>query len=220
MVKYTSHNLPSSSVQFSIVLCLVTQSCPTLCNSMDCSPPGFSVHGDSPGKNTAVGCHALLQGIVPTQGLNPGLLHCRRILYCLSHLLGSQSPQPFHLAIDFQDFSQSSLTPTPSLPYCPLSISHYCQGPEPRYRWFQGRFPATTLAGSWAQPGYGARGLARWPGLLGDFHNAVLLAPAELSSLLLGRQLNKFRQLSASPSTCGLRLPRVTVTRGGWSQKR
>ena len=52
---------------------------------MDCSPPGSSVHGDSPGKNTGVACHALLQGIFPTQGWNPGLLHCRRILYCLSH---------------------------------------------------------------------------------------------------------------------------------------
>ena len=40
---------------------------------------------DSPGKNTGVGCHALLQGIFPTQGSNPGLPHCRRILYCLSH---------------------------------------------------------------------------------------------------------------------------------------
>ena len=40
---------------------------------------------DSPGKNTGVGCHALLQGIFPIQGLNPGLLHCRRILYHLSH---------------------------------------------------------------------------------------------------------------------------------------
>ena len=38
---------------------------------MDCSPPGSSVHGDSPGKNTRVGCHALLQGIFLTQGLNP-----------------------------------------------------------------------------------------------------------------------------------------------------
>ena len=47
------------------VLCLVTQSCPTLCNSMDCSPPGFSVHGDSPGKKTGVGCNALLQGNEP-----------------------------------------------------------------------------------------------------------------------------------------------------------
>ena len=41
---------------------------------MDCSPPGFSVHGDSSGKNTEVGCHILLQGIFPTQGLNPGLM--------------------------------------------------------------------------------------------------------------------------------------------------
>ena len=46
----------------------VTQSCLTLCDPMDCSPPGSSVHGDSLGKNTGVGCHALLQGIFPTQG--------------------------------------------------------------------------------------------------------------------------------------------------------
>ena len=52
------------------VLYLVTQSCPTICNPMDCSPPGSSIHGDSPGKNTRVDCHALLQGIFPTQGLN------------------------------------------------------------------------------------------------------------------------------------------------------
>ena len=54
---------------------------------MDCSPPGSSVHGDSPGKNTGVGCHALLptQGIFPTQGLKLHvlqLLHCRWSLYC------------------------------------------------------------------------------------------------------------------------------------------
>ena len=41
-------------------LCLVVQLCPTLCDPMDCSPPGSSVHGDSPGKNTGVGCHAFL----------------------------------------------------------------------------------------------------------------------------------------------------------------
>ena len=40
---------------------------------------------DSPGKNPGAGCHFLLQGIFPTQGLNPGLLHCRQILYCLNH---------------------------------------------------------------------------------------------------------------------------------------
>ena len=46
---------------------LVTQLCLTLCNPKDCSLLGSSVHGDSPGKNTGVGCHALLQGIFPTQ---------------------------------------------------------------------------------------------------------------------------------------------------------
>ena len=55
------------------------------CNPLDCSPPGVSVHGDFPGKNTGVGCYALLQGIFPTQGLIPGLQHCRQILYHLSH---------------------------------------------------------------------------------------------------------------------------------------
>ena len=48
---------------------------------------------DFPGKNTGVGCRFLLQGIFPTQGSNPGLLHCRQMLYHLSHqgsLLGKQ----------------------------------------------------------------------------------------------------------------------------------
>ena len=49
------------------------------------SPPGSSIQENSPGKNIGVGCHALLQGIFPTQGLNPGLPHCRQILYHLSH---------------------------------------------------------------------------------------------------------------------------------------
>ena len=59
----------------------VAQSRPTLCNCMDHSPPGSSVHEASPGKNTGVGCPALFQGIFPTQGSNPGLLHCRQILF-------------------------------------------------------------------------------------------------------------------------------------------
>ena len=61
------------------------QSCPTFCDPMDCSPQGSSVHGDSPGKNAGVGCHALLQGLFLTQGLNScllWLLHCRQILTC------------------------------------------------------------------------------------------------------------------------------------------
>ena len=63
---------------YTLVVCTVTTVCPTLCNPMDCSLPGSSVHGDFWGKNTGVGCHALLQGIFPTQGSNPHLL-------CLFH---------------------------------------------------------------------------------------------------------------------------------------
>ena len=47
--------------------------------------PGSSVHGDSPGKNTGVGCHFVLQGIFLTQGSNSGLPHCSQILYQLSY---------------------------------------------------------------------------------------------------------------------------------------
>ena len=67
------------------MLCLVTQSCLILCDPMDGSQPGSSVHGDSTGKNTGVGYHVLLQGIFPTQRSNPSLLNFRRILYHLSH---------------------------------------------------------------------------------------------------------------------------------------
>ena len=61
------------------------QTCLTICDSMDYILPSSSVRGDSLGKNTGVGCHALLQGIFPTQESNPGLSHCRQILYYLSH---------------------------------------------------------------------------------------------------------------------------------------
>ena len=61
------------------LLCLFAHSCLTLHDPMVCSLPGSSVHGDSPGKNTREGCHVLLQGIFPTQGLNPGLQHCKQI---------------------------------------------------------------------------------------------------------------------------------------------
>ena len=50
------------------------QSCPTLCDPMDYSLPGSSVHGIFPGKNMGVDCYFLLQGIVLTQGSNPSLL--------------------------------------------------------------------------------------------------------------------------------------------------
>ena len=75
---------PTYVIGLSHVLCLVAQSCPILSDPRDCSPPGSFVHGDSPRENTRVGCPALLQGIFPTQGSNPGLPHCRQIPYRLS----------------------------------------------------------------------------------------------------------------------------------------
>ena len=115
----TSTNAPPllfTSYEFAtvpVIMCLVAQSCPTLCDPMACSPPGSSVHGDSPGKNTGVGCHALLQGIFLTQGSNPGLLHCRQVLYgraakeanymgAMADTLGdsmARQAQPVHLVI-------------------------------------------------------------------------------------------------------------------------
>ena len=47
------------------------QSCLTLCDPLDCSLPGSSAHGDSPGKKTGVGCQALFQGDPPNPGIKP-----------------------------------------------------------------------------------------------------------------------------------------------------
>ena len=63
---------------------LVTQSWMTL-QSHGLQPIRLLCPWDFPGKDTGVGCHFLLQGIFPTQGSNPGLLHCRQILYWLSY---------------------------------------------------------------------------------------------------------------------------------------
>ena len=67
--------------------CLVAQLCSTLCDPIDCSLTGSSGHGYCASKNTGVGCHALLQGIFLTQGLN---LHCR---FVESHALQANSLQ-------------------------------------------------------------------------------------------------------------------------------
>ena len=83
--KQTSLRKTWQSLALCCVLCLVIQSHPTLCDPTDYSPLGSSVHGDYPGKNTGVGCQALLQGIFSTQGSNPVLLYCRQILYHLSY---------------------------------------------------------------------------------------------------------------------------------------
>ena len=74
---------PRVGLQDQVCVCAESlQACLTLFNHMDCSYPGSSTWS-SPGKNTGVGCYALVQGIFLTQSL-PRFLHCRQILYCLS----------------------------------------------------------------------------------------------------------------------------------------
>ena len=78
-------NINKSSKSLSVgqvkVQVKVTQSCPTLCDPMNY----IYSYWNSPGQNTGVGSLSLLQEIFPTQGSNPGLKHCRQILYQLSH---------------------------------------------------------------------------------------------------------------------------------------
>ena len=64
---------------------LVTQLCPILCNPVDCSPPCSFVLEIFQARIPEWVAHSLLQEIFPTQGLGSGLLHCRQILYHLSH---------------------------------------------------------------------------------------------------------------------------------------
>ena len=72
----------------------VTQSCSTL-RPQGLEPARLLCPWDSPGKNTRVGCHTLLQWIVLTQGSDPGLLHCRQILDHLSYLGGPCFALPY-----------------------------------------------------------------------------------------------------------------------------
>ena len=76
-------NLCDTSARIAL-LCVcakLVQSCPTLCDPVGCRLPGFLCPWESPGKKTGMGCHALLQGILPTQGSNQ----------CLSCLLNWQA---------------------------------------------------------------------------------------------------------------------------------
>ena len=91
-------------------LCMPAQSlksCLTLCDAMDCSLPGSSVHGILQGKNTGVGCHALLQRIFLTQGSNLHLLcllhlpHHRQILYCWTTRESPVTDIPMQILVKF-----------------------------------------------------------------------------------------------------------------------
>ena len=75
-----------------LCMSLAAQSCLTLCNPMDYSLPGSPAHWGFFRQEYWNGSHALLQGISPTQGSNPGLPHSRQILNCLSHQVCLSKP--------------------------------------------------------------------------------------------------------------------------------
>ena len=142
------------------ILYLVNQSCPTLCDPMDYSSPGSSVHGILQ-KNTGVGSQPLPQGIFLTQGSNLGLLRCRQILYLRSHQQsGGASGAPYkYEALSPHRFS-------PGAPYQGSHLLWLCCG-SPCQAQAQGRrrkqnfrlfsrvvFPAPYLVTSslWPQP--------------------------------------------------------------------
>ena len=101
--------------------------CPVNSESVSCSVLSDSLlsHGlqparllcpwDSPGKNTGVGCHSLLQRIFLTQGLNLGLPHCRQILYCLSHRGSPLCPMGVYNITSYTELPTALLQPSSSL---------------------------------------------------------------------------------------------------------
>ena len=118
------------------VCVLVTQSCPTLCDPKD--PSGSSDH--SAGKNTGVGCHSLLQGIFPTQGLNPGGLHCRQILCHLNH-----QGSPNYISVQFSSVAQCQTLCDPMNHSTPgLPVHHQLPG-SPRLMSIESVMPSSHL---------------------------------------------------------------------------
>ena len=82
---FIPHNIAMIEVPSVCAYVLVSQLCLTLCNPMDCSLSVSSIHGILQARILEWVTFPFSRGIFPTQGLNLGLLHCRRMLYCLSH---------------------------------------------------------------------------------------------------------------------------------------
>ena len=87
---HARHRTPGSRSPFSAPFSPCKSGSATHSVMSDSATPWTAAHQallswDSPGKNTGVGCHSLLQRIFPNQGSNLDLPHCRQILYCLSH---------------------------------------------------------------------------------------------------------------------------------------
>ena len=114
-----------------------SESCSVVSDSLQ--PHGLYSPWNSPGQNTGVRSLSLLQGIVPTQGSNPGLLHCRQFLYQLNHKRSPYISHQFSYTIVlitslvkfnfFHNFLFSSLISHILYKVCPVciifSVSNY-----------------------------------------------------------------------------------------------
>ena len=96
-----------------LLVCLAAQWCLSRFATPWTKPARLLCPWDSPGKNTGVGCHVLLQGIFLTQALNWGLLHCRRILYQLSYQGSPHMYTPAHRCPPYAGGWEHSDHPTP-----------------------------------------------------------------------------------------------------------
>ena len=103
---------------------LVSQLSPTLWDPHGLQPMRLLCPWDSPGKNTGVGCHFLLQGIFQIQGSNLGLLHCRQILYHMSH-----QGSPFEAA--FYQEQERNFSVMNTLWDVVLGYNHHLKGGDP-----------------------------------------------------------------------------------------
>ena len=124
------HTEPQNLQNYLCLMCLVTQSCLTLCNPIE--PARLLCPWDFSGKSTRVGSHFLLQGLLQTQESNLNLLHCRRTLYCLSHqgsylypsIIFSVTKEVESLLFIIKPFT-SSLVPNYSMVFRCFSTSEY-----------------------------------------------------------------------------------------------
>ena len=159
----------------SVCPCLLSRfSCVRLCDPIDCSPPGSSVHGNSPGKNTGVGCGALLQGIFPTQESTPCFL-------CLLHWqMGSLpaaprgNPKRYHRTHQvFRKATVSFVSPSPKSSLSPAPCCLISRL-SPHHSWSSGtcsRLPVSAYA------------VPAWDGLFPFPHQP---APSPLTARLTG----------------------------------
>ena len=123
------------------------QPCSTLCNLMDQSLPGFAVHGDFSGKNTGVGCHALLQGIFLTQGSNLGLLWLLHYKWILYHWAAGKAQDQAIPLLDIYPVQSSHSVTSDSL--WPHGLQHTrppCPSPTPRV------YPNSCPLSRWCHP--------------------------------------------------------------------